>query len=174
MAKYVDYNPGEWCKRECLKFFAELVEALEDTHELVASCNNDNTMYLVPKGTADQITYNGKPDNSYRFSDHWNWYANTSKCQNEKYIQCWNVDMPRVKDRPAPGKPSSPIFASAVAKIGKDGKYHTIFGEKWSKNKKEWSWYHPDSFEEFDGYMCLSDMKQWHDWGHGYIPYELL
>lgn len=126
-------------KEACLKFFYELVEELKDTHELVGSCNADETLYLIPKGTIDQLTYTSKPENSYRFSDHWNWYANIRKCQNERYIQCLNTDLPWAKKRIAPGKPSKPIFGICVAKIGDDSKYHTIFGEVFNRKTKKWS-----------------------------------
>lgn len=125
--------------KKCIEYFYALAEELKNTHTLVKSCNVDSTMYLVPKGTEDQITYHSKPANSYRFSDHWNWYANVRKCANERYVQCLNVDMPWAKKRTAKGKPSRPIFGIAVAKIGDDSKYHHVFGERFNKKTKEWS-----------------------------------
>ena len=35
----------------CQEFFDQLVSLLEETHERLASCNNDISAYLIPKGT---------------------------------------------------------------------------------------------------------------------------
>lgn len=126
--------------RACVMFFNGLAEELSDTHEVISSCNNDSSAYLIPKGTVEELTYHSKPDNSYRVSDHWNWYANINKCENEKYIQCWSVDVPYPRKREQPGKSTRPRVAYQVSKIGEDGKYHVVFGEKWDRKKKEWSW----------------------------------
>lgn len=123
---------------ECKAYFNYLVQKLEDTHELVPSCNNDESMYLIPKGTIDQLTYQSKPVDSYRFSTHWNWYANTNKCPDSNYIQCWNRDLPRPKPRPEEGKPSKPILGICVARFGKDGVYHTVYGEVFNSKKRMW------------------------------------
>jgi len=127
-------------KEECLAYFMDLVKKLADTHELISSCNKDTTLYLIPKGTIDQLTYTSKPVDSYRFSDHWNWYANVNKCPNEHYVQCYNVDMPRVKPRAEAGKPSKPVFGICVAHFGDDMKYHHVFGEKFDRKTKVWSY----------------------------------
>ena len=104
------YERTEEMKAQCLIYFEDLCRRLEDTHVLVGSCNQDETLYLVPKGTEDQITYNSKPANSYRYSDHWNWYANVKKCKNPNYIQCLNIDLPWAKKRLSEGKASKPIW----------------------------------------------------------------
>ena len=124
----------------CNKFFDNLAETLKETHEVVESCNADCTRYLIPKGSIDKLTYYSKPANSYRVSDHWNWYANINKCINENYIQCLCSDLPRAKKRSAEGKPSSPIYGCLVAAIGSDGKYHHVFGEKFDRHSRTWSW----------------------------------
>lgn len=61
--------------QNCKNFFSLLVDRLMAAggYELVGSCNNDNSCYLVPVGTSDQITYHSKPVRSFRLSDHWNW-----------------------------------------------------------------------------------------------------
>lgn len=69
--------------------FLELARKLSKTHELVGSCNADKTLYLIPKGTSSELSYSSKPKNSYRYSDHWSWYANVKKCSNMNYIQCY-------------------------------------------------------------------------------------
>ena len=127
----------------CLAFFEELSNELPN-YTVVGSSNNDSSLYLVPTGTEDEITYYGKPANSFRISDHWNWYANTKKCDNERYIQCLCVDLPYAKKREAPGKASKPIYACTVSMIGHDGKYHQIFGEKFDRKTKTWKWVETD------------------------------
>ena len=85
----------------CMAFFEELSNELPN-YTVVGSCNKDSSLYLVPNGTEDEITYYSKPAKSFRISDHWNWYANTKKCDNERYIQCLCVDLPYAKRREAP------------------------------------------------------------------------
>ena len=123
----------------CLLYFNELADELNETHELVKSCNNDLSMYLIPKGSIDQLTYHSKPVNSYRFSDHWNWYSSTSKCKDERYVQCFCPDMPWAKRRLAEGKASRPAFGICVAFFGDDNKYHHVFGDKFNRKTHEWS-----------------------------------
>lgn len=124
----------------CQAFFDELVSLLEETHRRMASCNNDISAYLVPNGTEEQVTYYGKPANSFRISDHWNWYSNLQKCSKPNYIQCLSVDVPRARMRLAEGKASKPIFAIQVCKIGDDGKYHCIYGERFNRKTRKWEW----------------------------------
>ncbi len=131
-------NISKWMA--CCEFFDKLSAVLIKGYEVVGSCNQDNSQYLVPKGTADQITYSGKPAASFRISNHWNWYANINKCPNENYIQCLSVDAPWAKKRMAEGKPSEPIFCSQVAVIGNDGKYHVVYGERFDRKTKKWQW----------------------------------
>lgn len=126
-------------KQLCLEYFENLVEELKESHVLVGSCNQDSTLYLVPKGSEDQITYHSKPVNSYRFSDHWNWYANTRRCPNPRYIQCFNRELPYARRRPEPGKPSRPVVGVCVAYFDEDNEYHTVFGERFNRKTKEWS-----------------------------------
>ena len=127
-------------KVSCTEFFNQLSDILNEKYEIVESCNADFSKYLVPKGTADQITYHSKPDKSFRISDHWNWYANTNKCTNPNYIQCLSVDLPWANKRPEEGKASRPIKGVQVSVIGEDGKYHVIFGEKYGRKTRMWSW----------------------------------
>ena len=133
----MDFNEK---KAECLDYFMKLADLLKETHVIVGSCKADASVYLVPIGTESEITYHSKPADSYRYSDHWNWYASLHKCENPNYIQCLNVDMPRAKARTAEGKYSKPVLGICVAKIGDDGKYHTVYGEKFDRKQKTWSW----------------------------------
>ena len=123
---------------KCTYFFNRLAKELGDSYEVVGSCNKDSSVYLVPKGTKNQISYYSKPAMSFRVSDHWNWYSNTKKCKNESYVQCYSTDLPRPHKRPEKGKASKPIFAAQVAMIGPDGNYHHVYGDKF--NGIEWRW----------------------------------
>ena len=124
----------------CKAFFTELSELLNESYEVVGSCNNDSSAYLIPKGTGEQITYYGKPADSFRISDHWNWYSNINKCSNPKYIQCYSVDCPFPRKREEAGRPTKPRRAFQVAFIGKDGKYHAVYGEVFNRKSKNWEW----------------------------------
>lgn len=142
----------------CYTFFKALGKELGDEYEVLASINKDtrfNSLYLCPKGTRDQVTYYGKPLNSFRVSTHWNWRASLEKCKNEKYIQCLNVDLPFARKRKAEGEASDPIIAEQVAVIGEDGKYHAIFGEVFDRKEREWKWIEADPKEVAANYRRL-------------------
>lgn len=124
----------------CEKFYEELCTALSDHYENIPSCNGDMSAYLVPKGLESQLSYYGKPSRSFRISDHWNWYSSHQKCALTNYIQCYCVDAPYAKKRPAPGKASKPVSAIQVAFYGNDNRYHVMFGEIYDRKKKTWSW----------------------------------
>lgn len=124
----------------CLMYFEELSEKLKDTHEVIRSCNGDASAYLIPKGSIEELSYYSKPADSYRVSDHWNWFASTKKCENAKYIQCLSVDLPWARRREVDGKATRPVIGYQVAYFGSDKKYHHVFGEKFNRRTKEWSW----------------------------------
>lgn len=128
----------------CEEFYSKLCDLLKESHVNLGSCNKDISRYLVPIGTEDKVTYYGKPEKSFRISDHWSWYANVNKCINEKYIQCLNVDLPWAKPRVAEGKPSAPINAVQVAVVASDGKYHAVFGEVFDRETRTWDFITPD------------------------------
>lgn len=128
----------------CSKFFDALSNILSGTYEVIASCNQDLSRYLVPNGTSDEITYSSKPDLSFRISDHWNWYANLKKCPNPNYIQCFSVNIPKPAKRKDYGKASEPREGIQVAVIGKDGKYHAVYGESYDRKLKHWFWLETD------------------------------
>lgn len=123
--------------QKCREFFLKLISALVETHELLPSCNNDASLYLCPKGTCDEVTYYGKPEGSFRVSDHWNWYSSTKRCNDPKYIQCLNRDLPKAHKREKEGLATKPIMADCVA-IFKDGKYHTVYGEFYDPQNRKW------------------------------------
>ena len=124
----------------CMTFFRALELALSETHEVVGSCNNNASFYLVPKGTEEQISYYGKPKKSFRISDHWNWYSNLTKCDIPGYAQCYSADMPWPRRRPEEGRGSSPIIGIAVQVFGADNRYHTVYGEKFDRKTRNWAW----------------------------------
>ena len=130
----------EEMKELCKQFFEKLSDLLKETHVVVKSCNQDDSAYLVPKGTEDQITYHSKPDYSFRISDHWNWYSNIKKNPDPYYVQCENVDLMPARMREAIDKASIPIWAWAVAYFGPDCKYHTMIGEYFNEQKQKWDW----------------------------------
>lgn len=114
----------------CMGKFMELAEKLKDTHDIVGSCNKDATIYLIPKGTEDQLTYYGKPEDSYRISDHWNWYANVKKCPDETHVQCHCVDLQKPRRR-VDERATRPRDGVCIAYYGSDHKYHHVFGERY-------------------------------------------
>lgn len=127
----------------CASFYGELCERLEESHEVVGSCNNDISSYLIPKGTIEDLSYYGKPADSFRMSDHWNWFSSTRKCKDEHYVQCHSYDIPWQFKRYEPGKASKPRTAICVAYYGKDNNYHVIFGEKFDRRTKTWTFVTP-------------------------------
>lgn len=131
--------------KKCRTFFDEVAEILSEKYEIVGSCNKDLSAYLVPSGTADEITYHSKPQNSFRVSDHWNWYSNIKKCRDENYVQCQSVDLPDARARLEEGKASFPIKAPQVCLMFPDGKYHCVYGLVFDKKNNEWRWQKNDA-----------------------------
>ena len=138
---------------KCLKFFSMLSYSLSNTYTAVRSCNKDISMYLVKNGTEDQISYYGKPLLSFRVSDHWNWFSSINKCDNEKYIQCYSTDIPWTRRREEPGKATRPIKAICVCIYGIDNKYHVVYGEKFDRKNKTWSWIESTTEEVIKQYL---------------------
>lgn len=83
----------------CIEFFNTIAGLLSETHEVVESCNQDISQYLIPFGSIQDLSYASKPANSFRISDHWNWYSNLMKNPDEHYIQCFSVDAPWANPR---------------------------------------------------------------------------
>ena len=123
----------------CTHFFDELGGILNSNYKIVGSCNKDFSAYLVPVGTEGQISYTDKPENSFRISDHWNWYSNIKKCPDESYVQCNSLSVPKAENRIAPGKASNPISAIQVAFFCK-GSYYAVYGEYYNFQAKTWEW----------------------------------
>ena len=136
---------AQWKKQFdiCLEFFHKTAALVSDIYEeLPSKSKHWPSICLVPKGTASQVTYYGKPVNSLRVAMNWNWRAGLDKCSIPKYIQCVTKDLPFVKARPKdhPERSSPPIFGNMVALFDTDNKYHCIFGEKYDRSSKTWSW----------------------------------
>lgn len=128
--------------QECRKFMDALADILGEGFTLVASCNQDLSAYLVPRGTENEITYYGKPVGSFRISDHWNWLSSKKRCSNLNLVQCRSLDMPwcRKRDANNPTGATRPLVGVQVAYYGEDGCYHCVFGEKFDRKSKIWSW----------------------------------
>lgn len=137
------YNK-QWKMMKCEEFFAVLSELLNETYEVVSSCNADISKYLIPIGTVSELTYYSKPKNSVRISDHWNWFANLNKCDIPWYVQCYCADIPWPNGRLDVGKASKPRYGMQVSVFGGDGKYHAVYGEVFNRKTKKWEWLETD------------------------------
>ena len=128
-------------KDACSNFFNKLSTLLSDTYEVLESCNQDFSRYLIPHGTSDQVTYHGKPLKSFRISDHWNWFSNLRKCPDPNYVQCRSLDMPWCRKREK-GDPmaTKPRFGIQVCIQLEDGCYHHVYGDKFNRKTKTWKW----------------------------------
>ena len=125
----------------CGNFICSLAYMLGPSYELMPSCNNDVSRYLIPAGTKDEVSYYGKPDKSFRFSDHWNWFSSNKKCTDENMVQCRSLDMPWVRRREQPGKATKPRFGIQVCIYDAATKcYHHVFGDKFDRKTKIWTW----------------------------------
>ena len=124
---------------KCAEFFDGLCKMLSN-YEVVGSCNADSSVYLIPKGTVDELSYYGKPVLSFRISDHWNWYSNIRKCSDPKMIQCFSVDMPWARKRNYADGPSKPVYGCQVAIYGSDHRYHHVYGERFDRKSGKWYW----------------------------------
>ena len=125
----------------CGNFIASLAYLLWPRYELLPSCNRDISRYLIPVGTKPELSYYGKPDKSFRFSDHWNWYSSAKKCADETIVQCRSLDMPWTRQREEPGKATKPRYGIQVCIYSAaDGCYHHVYGDKFDRKAKTWAW----------------------------------
>jgi len=126
---------------KCRNFVEQVASDCDGSWILVESCNNDASCYLIPEGSESELSYYGKPANSLRFSDHWNWYSSTKKCRDEKYVQCRSLDMPWARRREEAGKATKPRFGIQVAYYDRrDRCYHHVYGDKFDRKTKTWTW----------------------------------
>jgi hypothetical protein len=145
------YFEKENCDNEefqrCKSFFDELAFHLKRNYISVHSCNKDNSYYLVEIGTENQISYYGKPDKSFRVSDHWNWYSSVKRCTKLDEVQCWSIDIesPIARNFDGPNKSTRPRKICQVAYYTKeDGKYHVIYGNMWNPKTRRYKWIEAD------------------------------
>ena len=137
-------------KAKCEEFYGKLRDILQETHEDV---NNPNptrcwSRTLIPNGTKNQLNYYGKPANSFRMSDHWNWFANLKRCGNPRHVQCRCSDLPKPKPRAAEDKPSKPVIGYCVAYYYKKWDvYKVVYGEKYDRKTRKWTWVESDPEE---------------------------
>lgn len=126
---------------KCANFIESLACLLGPKYVLVPSCNQDISRYLIPAGSESELSYYGKPDKSFRFSDHWNWYSSTYKCTDETMVQCKSLDIPWARKREEPGKATKPRYGLQVCVYSAaDGCYHHIYGDKFDRKTKTWTW----------------------------------
>lgn len=136
---------------KCVEFFNKVAELVGDIYEVVPGKSTRwRTFCLTPKGTAEQISYYGKPVNSLRVAPVWNWRASMKKCSVRRHIQCVTQDLPYVKPRPKdnPDGASSPVYGNMVAIFDTDRKYHCLYGERYDRKAREWIWKEDISPEE--------------------------
>ena len=149
---------------KCVRFFNEVAELLKDTHVVVPSKSKKWESYcLVEKGQENQVTYYGKPVNSLRVAPNWNWRAGLDRCSNPSYIQCVTPDAPFARRRPKehPEWSSLPIFCNMVGYFDTDNKYHCIFGEKYERETKTWTWV--ENFPKRVALMIQAKMHELHN-----------
>lgn len=133
---------SEYLIGSCKKFLDGIAEELARmgmVYVSVPSCNKDESVYLVPAGTENQITYYGKPEKSFRLSDHWNWFTSIKNCANPHYVQCFSRDIRRARRRMKDGCPTKPIYAISVA-IYVGGEYKVIYGHYYDRKRHWWVW----------------------------------
>ena len=152
--KWLD-KKQRWQMAKCMQFFDDLSDILtkDGSYEVKLSANpkiRSCSKCLIPTGTKDQLTYHGKPPHSFRVAYEWNWYANLNKDCRVDYIQCETDDLPRAKKRIGEGLASKQINAVSVGYFGDDQKYHVIYGEKFDRKTKTWSWVEADPKEVLD------------------------
>lgn len=141
MNRLNDVIPERELLKLCSEQWTKLVEGFGE-YELINSCNwragIDESAYLIPNGTKEEISYSSKPRHSFRISDHWSWRSNLSKNPNEGYVQCCNVSFPPAMRREEPGKAGKPWKGWCIA-YTEDGYYYkTIFGAAYDRATNMW------------------------------------
>lgn len=140
----------EKCKVFMNELFDELNQSFKDYHPIMETspfCPNSG--YICREEEKNMNSWNSKPKDSFRCSDHWNWYANLNKCEDEHYIQCYTKDAiwtrPRYEKCKEHG--TKPRMSAMVGYFGSDNMFHCIYGEKFNRNTKTWTWCESDPKE---------------------------
>lgn len=129
----------------CNRFMDRVAYLLDPYFELMDSCNQDISRYLIPSGSRSEVSYYGKPDMSLRFSDHWNWFSSLKKCNDPNYVQCRSLDMPWVRKREDPEMATQPRYGIQVCIYEKaTGCYHHVYGDKFNRHTRKWTWIETD------------------------------
>ena len=132
-------------KTKCMEFFNQLADILkEHGYVVVGSPYNKYTLQLVPAGEEGLLTYYGKPFLSFRLSNVWNWYTSEDRCKDPNQVQCLNLDIPWSRKRKEGEAGSKPWFAWQVAMFDHDRKYHCVFGDKFDRKTKTWTFVEAD------------------------------
>ena len=131
------------------EFWRDLQKRLQARgYEHIGISAGNNSEYMVPAGTANQVTWRSKPELSFRLAENWSWFANADQCDDLEYIQCLNTSMPPAHPRQnGPLKGSSPVKGWAVA-FFRDGHYVTIAGNRWDPITGAWETVSPKCTEE--------------------------
>ena len=176
MSKYRFFKNDSFRREQaeaCIKFFKKMAELLGDDYEMVGTgkCRRGGHFliegtdkgifriadhYLYPFGTESKITYYTKPYWSFRISDHWNWFAPLKQCKDEKFLQCFNVDLPRLTTRKDDDRLNY-VSAIQVALFGNhdDEAYHCVYGAYKDHETHEWKWMETTPEEIIEKYALI-------------------
>ena len=127
---------------DCIAWYNKLVTLLEPFGYKSVTSNSPHSKdrYLVKEGDQNLISWTSKPAKSFRVSNHWNWRANKNKCENPSYIQCYTRDMPWARKRRDDGVGTRPMIGCAVAFFTENKEYKVVYGEKFDRMTKTWSY----------------------------------
>ena len=132
-------------QEKCNQYFNGLYELLKDTHDRRTNKTRDRRpdKYIFPKGTGDEITNVGKPKDSFRYSNKWNFYKN-GKGEMLPEVQCYSEDFPHAHTDSLGHGPQGSVLAYSVCFYGEDGRYHVVYGERYNRKTKKWDWVESD------------------------------
>ncbi len=141
------FETKEETEKICADFWEKLSNYLREKGYLETK-SKAKSRYLVPSGTENEITWMGKPEFSFRYSNHWNFYTDLKNNPNPNAIQCLNPDIAPAYSRKSPEKGSRPVKGIAVA-FYFNGHYRTICGQKYDLITDTWSILDNEFSEEF-------------------------
>lgn len=132
-------------QEKCNQYFNSLYEMLKDSHDRRTNKTRDRRpdKYIFPKGTGDEITNVGKPANSFRYSNKWNFWKN-GKGEMLDSVQCYSEDFPKAHTDSHGCGPQGSVLAYSVCFYGEDGRYHVVYGERYNRRTKKWDWVESD------------------------------
>ena len=132
-------------QEKCNQYFNNLYEMLKESHDRRTNKTRDRRpdKYIFPKGTGDEITNVGKPANSFRYSNKWNFWKN-GKGEMLDSVQCYSEDFPKAHTDSQGRGPQGAVLAYSVCFYGEDGHYHVVYGERYNRKTKKWDWVESD------------------------------